>query len=146
MKETIRYLICGIFTTIVSLSSFYSSTKIIGINTSFKLHIANLISFLCAVIFAYIVSKLWVFKDSKKLILSEFIQFVSLRIVTLLIDMMLMQIFVFYMNFGEINAKLFVQVIITILNYVFSKKIIFVKEKTNNENANTSDCRVDPLL
>lgn len=134
MSELIKYLVCGVLTTIVSIGSFYVSTLIIGIGTTVQLQTSNIISFICAVIFAYMLSRLWVFGKSGKSVGKEFFEFVSCRILTLFVDMTVMQVLVFYFGFTEIIAKLIVQVIVTVLNYVFSKKIIFNKEKKREKN------------
>lgn len=133
MGEIIRYLICGGLTTVVSLCSFFVSTLIIGSSNTMQLQISNIISFVCAVVFAYILSRKWVFNDSKKSIGKEFAQFISCRTFALLIDMSIMQLMVFTLGFSDMFAKFCVQVIVTILNYVLSKKVIFTKENNNGE-------------
>lgn len=127
--EIIRYLICGGLTTIVSIGSFFASTIVIGTGNTLKLQIANIISFICAVLVAYTISRIWVFRKSGKSIRQEFFEFLSCRIITLIMDMGIMQLLVIILGIREIYAKLIVQVIVTMSNYVFSKMIIFKEKK-----------------
>lgn len=123
MKEIVRYLVCGVMTTVVSISTFYASTIMIGSNTSLLLQTCNIISFICAVTFAYVVSRFWVFGNNGNHAGKEFLQFVLCRILTLIIDMAVMELLVFHVGVTSLLAKLLVQMIVTILNYLFSKMI-----------------------
>lgn len=134
MSELIRYLVCGVLTTVVSIGSFYVSTLITGTETTIQLQTSNIISFICAVLFAYTISRLCVFSKSGKGVGKEFLEFVSCRIFTLFVDMTIMQVLVFKFGCTELIAKLIVQVIVTILNYALSKKIVFKKENSCGKN------------
>ncbi len=90
---------------------------------------ANIFSWICAVTFAYITNRVFVFKSKEKNKLKEITSFVSSRITTLLIDMAIMGIFVTLLHFNDKIMKLIVQVVVTILNYVFSKLFVFKKVK-----------------
>ena len=76
-KELIRYIFVGGMTTLVNYSVYYVLLKL---NAHWL--IANSVSWLGAVLFAYYTNKKYVFKssnESKK----EFVSFVLLRLVTL---------------------------------------------------------------
>ena len=112
---------------------------------------ANLVSWVCAVTFAYITNKLWVF-DSKsweiKFVLKEAVSFFASRGVTGVIEIVCVPLLVktsfdnlFYNLFEKmgvgmkilftdgIYSKVAVSFIIIILNYVFSKLIVFKNKK-----------------
>lgn len=127
-EEIINYLIVGVLTTFVSLGTYYLCVMtFLNPNVAIQLQIANVISWICAVIFSFIMSKLFVFKTNNKSIFKEFFSFVNSRIATLLIDMLIMFIMVTLMSINDKIAKLVVQVVVTILNYVFSKIFVFKK-------------------
>lgn len=127
-EEIIRYLIIGVLTTIVSLGVYYLLVfTIFNSKIPLELQITNIISWICAVIFAYVTNRKYVFKIENKSSKKEIIKFFTSRISTLFIDMLLMYILVSLCNFNDKVIKLLVQVIITILNYVFSKFIVFKK-------------------
>lgn len=129
-KEIINYLIIGVLTTLVSLITYYLLTfTILDPNNDIQLQIANIISWIISVAFAYITNRKFVFESKSKDIKKELSKFVSSRITTLIIDMLLMFILVSLLNFNDKVIKLIVQVIVIILNYIFSKLFVF-KERS----------------
>ena len=129
-KEIINYLIIGILTTIVSLVTYYLLTfSVLNPNNDIELQIANIISWIVSVAFAYVTNRKYVFESKSKDIKKELSKFVSSRITTLLIDMGLMFIFVSLLSFNDKIIKLIVQFVVIVLNYVFSKLFVFRKDK-----------------
>lgn len=127
-REIISYLIIGVLTTIVSLISYYLLTiTILSPNNPLELTIANIISWIISVLFAYITNRKYVFQSKDKNILKEASKFTLSRVTTLIIDILLMFIFVSILHFNDKIIKLLVQVIIIILNYIFSKLLVFKK-------------------
>ena len=130
-KEIINYLIFGVLTTIVSLAVYYGLTvTILDPEKAIELQIANVISWISACTFAYFTNRKWVFENKEKANIKEASKFYLSRVSTLLIDMALMFIFVTKLGVNDKIMKLVVQVVVTILNYVFSKFIVF-REKKN---------------
>lgn len=129
-KEVINYLIFGILTTIVSLGTYYALVyTILDANNKIELQMANIISWIICVTFAYITNKLYVFAPTNKKIIKEMSEFYSARLAALFIDMGLMFLFVSILHFNDKIVKLIIQIIIIIINYVLSKLIVFKKEK-----------------
>ena len=127
-KEIINYLIIGGLTTLVSLIIYYILVlTILNPENSIELQIANIISWICAVTFAYFTNRKYVF-ESKNKSKKELIKFFLLRIGTLLIDMALMYIFVSTLHFNDKIIKIIVQIVVIILNYIFSKFFVFKGE------------------
>lgn len=127
-EEIINYLIVGVLTTVVSLATYYICVlTFLDPNKAIELQIANIISWVCAVLFAFITNKIFVFKSKNKKIFKEFISFVSARVLTLLLDMLIMFIMVTTLGINDKISKLVVQVVVIILNYVLSKIFVFKK-------------------
>lgn len=125
-KEIINYFIVGILTTIVSLGVYYGCVvTVLNPIIAWQLQIANIISWIVAVIFAYFTNRKYVFKSNEKNVTKEFFSFVLSRIGTLLMDMGIMFSFVTLCGMNDKIAKLIVQVVVTIGNYVFSKFFVF---------------------
>jgi len=122
-EEIIKYLVAGVCTTIVSLLSY---NLLRNINIDYQ--ISNVISWILAVTFAYFINKYYVFKSSKKNIL-EFVNFFKYRLLSLLIEIGTMYLFVSVFSINDRISKLIVQVIVQVLNYIFSKLFVFKKEK-----------------
>lgn len=130
-KEIINYLIIGFLTTIVSLLSFYLVRLLIFTNDSqLDIQISNIISWIFAVLFAFITNKKYVFESKSQGTnkLKEMIKFYLSRVTTLLIDMGTMWILTSTLHINDKISKIIVQFIIVILNYVFSKLFVFKKE------------------
>lgn len=128
-EEIINYLIVGGLTTIVSLATYFICVHtLLDASNSIELQIANVISWLFAVIFAYVTNRIFVFKSKSKNYIKEIISFFSSRVITLLMDMGIMFVFVTLLNGNDTIGKLISQVVITIANYVFSKLFVFKKK------------------
>ncbi len=130
--EIIMYLIIGGLTTLINILAYFLVTNsFLNPKDKLELQIAEVIAWVVAVIFAYYTNKKYVFKVKSGKSLKEALSFFSSRIVTLLIEMAIMYIFVSLLNFNDKIIKIVAQVIVIILNYLFSKFIVFKKE--NNE-------------
>lgn len=126
-KEIFNYIIVGALTTLVSLVSYFVFSRILNIDKMFYFLLANTLSWILSVLFAYIANKIFVFysKTLGKEGLKEFIKFVSSRVLTYLIDIALMFIFVKLVGMNNDISKLIIQFIVLVLNYIFSKLLVF---------------------
>ena len=94
-EEVINYLIVGVLTTIVSLGVKYLLLfTFLDASNAVELQIAVIISWVCAVAFAYVTNRIFVFKSKNKNYFKEISSFVSGRILTLLMEMAIMWFFV----------------------------------------------------
>lgn len=129
-EEIIRYLIIGVLTTLVSLLVYYILIyTTFDPNKAIELQITNIISWIAAVTFAYFTNRKYVFMKEKEATLKEALSFYMSRVSTLLIDMILMYLFVTVLHYNDKIIKLIVQVVVIVLNYVFSKFIVFKKDE-----------------
>lgn len=129
-KEIINYLIFGFLTTVVSLGTYYLLTMtLLDPNNPIELQITNVLSWIVAVNFAYFTNRKYVFNSKNKNILSEMIKFYLARIASLLIDMLLMYILVSRLKYNDKIMKIIVQIVVVVMNYIFSKVIIFKKSE-----------------
>ena len=125
-KEFILYIVFGILTTVVSISSYYVCSEILNIHYL----VSNIISWVLSVIFAYFTNRVWVFESKSENIsdiLKEMFTFVNCRLLSGVIDMATMFVLVGAMHINDMYAKIFTQFIVVILNYVLSKLIVFKK-------------------
>lgn len=139
-KEIILYIIFGVLTTVVSFVSYGILTKLIHLQSEIAgIAVANVISWICAVLFAFVTNKIWVFESRTgelKAVLSEFWKFVAARLLTGALEWFGVPLMVYIgLNqtvFGVkgMLSKLTVSVAVVILNYVFSKIFVFRKKKS----------------
>ena len=128
-KEIINYLIVGVLTTVVSLGVYYACVlTFLDPENAIQLQVANIISWVAAVTFAYFTNRKFVFESKNPDMLKEASAFVGARVATLLMDMLCMFIMVTCMGWSDKIAKLVVQVIVTVANYVISKIFVFRKK------------------
>ena len=129
-KEIVNYLIFGVLTTVISLLIYYILVfTILNPENAFELQIANIISWIAGVIFAYVTNRKFVFESKENNRFKEASKFVTSRIITLLIDMLIMFLAVTTLHFNDKIIKLISQVIVIVSNYVFSKLFVFVKKE-----------------
>lgn len=133
-KEIINYMIFGGLATLVNFISYYIFARTLNVDEV----ISSGLSWFCAVLFAYVTNKLFVFeskKDSKKEMIKEMISFFLARILSgALCDVGTFALMVKVLNINDIIAKLVTQVMVVIVNYIFSK-LIFKKENKNIEES-----------
>ena len=133
-KEIINYLIFGVLTTVVSLVTYYICVyTILDPDNAVQLQIANVISWIISVAFAYITNRKFVFESKEKNKIKEASKYVTSRIATLIMDMAIMYVGVTALKFNDKIMKLISQVVVIVMNYILSKILVFKKEK-NNKN------------
>ena len=129
-RERMRYLVFGLLTTLLNLLIFTICVRIIKI----PVLISTIISWIIAVLFAYVTNKLYVFDSKviqKKELAIEIISFFNARIITLVIETVFLWVTVIKLGWNEIIMKIIANIIVIVLNFVFSKIYIFKKEKNS---------------
>ncbi len=133
-REIISYLFFGGLTTLVSWAAYalFAGPLSLGVTA------ANVLSWVCAVSFAFVTNKLWVF-DSKSWAwpgwLKEAAAFFGGRIFSGVVELgglpLLMALGLDQALFGVegFAAKVVISVVVIILNYFLSKFIAFRKKK-----------------
>ncbi len=132
-EEIISYLIFGFLTTVVSVVTYYIFANFLfQEKTDITVQISNVLSWICAVIFAYITNRKYVFKSKSvgKDKLKEIFGFFIARVSSLVIDMAMMFVLFSVMHIDDTISKIIVQFVVVIVNYVFSKLFVF-KKNTN---------------
>ena len=129
-KEIINYLIVGGLTTVVSMAIFYGSTwTFLDGNDAFELQVANVLSWVGAVVFSYFANRVFVFESKEKNIFKELMAFLSSRVVTLLLDMGTMFVLSTLLHINYNFSKIVAMVLVTVGNYVISKVFVFKKKE-----------------
>lgn len=122
-KEIINYLIFGALTTLISIVTYAIFTKVFHIDYL----ISNVLSWIIAVLFAYITNKIYVFESKSKKNIKEITSFFFFRVVSLIIEMIILYIFVDILHIDDLVTKIIAQIIVIVSNYVFSKVFVFNK-------------------
>ena len=140
LSEIFLYLYFGFLTTVINNVLFYAfNEKILVENFSFstntRIIIAQVISFIAAVLFAYITNKFFVFKShifDIKGLMREIFQFFGARVITFFIETVGILVLVNYIHADDMISKVIMSVICIIINYIVSKLIIFKDKRDEN--------------
>ena len=141
-REIILYGVFGVITTIVNFLVFLAASKLLG-EEWFLLN--NALAWIAGVVVAFVSNKLYVFNSktwSPKIAVKEFFEFVVARLLSFGFEELGMWFFISILQLGEkslsvftltisgqIIVKFFLSVVVVILNYFFSKFIIFKNNK-----------------
>jgi len=123
-KEQILYVFFGGVTVLVNFFTYF----LFNLFFNFSYITDNIIAWIFAVVFAYITNRLWVFESKNKtlrMIVKEASLFFFFRLISGLIDTLCMFLLIGILKVDELISKIFVNIIVIILNYIFSKIIIF---------------------
>ena len=132
-KQIILYLFFGVTTTVVNWCIYVPLYEILRVDMT----LSNAIAWLGAVLYAFITNKLFVFESRSmagKVLLQEGIKFFGSRafsgVVEILLPTGLYAIGLNQALFGIEGgvAKALVSVLIIVLNYIFSKFLVFRKK------------------
>ena len=127
-KEILLYLFFGGLTAVVSIGSYAYMDVVMGMNPL----IANIISWILAVTFAYITNKIWVFQveiHGTKELFQQIFSFYTGRLLTLGIEEAILLIFITKLGFNSIAVKVVAQVVVVVSNYIISKCFVFREKK-----------------
>lgn len=134
-EELISYVFWGGLTTVVSWGS-YTLFALLFANLPevFAVTVSNALSWIAATVFAFVTNKLFVFKSKswqKTVFLPEAIKFVTTRLATGALELLLVPALVFIglnqtlLGVQGMVSKILVSILVVILNYIFSKIFIF---------------------
>ncbi|NLJ89591.1 MAG: GtrA family protein [Clostridiales bacterium] len=121
-NNILRYIFFGGLTTLVNLVSYTILRAFIDYN------LANFISIVLAILFAYLVNSKFVFNSKARTInqrVSEFIKFITARLSTMVIEIVGVFVFVDILGIHDLIGKFIIQFIVIVLNYIFSKLLVF---------------------
>lgn len=130
-KEMILYVLFGGFTTLVNIVVYLASTKFFHMD----LVLSNVLAWILSVLVAYLTNKIFVFESkiwNAKLLLREFVSFVGARLVSGLFDTAFLYVTVEYFHLWDVAMKIVSNIVVIIMNFVFSKVFIFRKKEAQS--------------
>ena len=136
-REVLMYLFFGVMTTLVSFVTAGIAKNLCenaGLGKSAVSNISTVVSWICAVTFAYVTNRIWVFDSKakgKKGIFAEMVSFYGGRLFTLFVEMGIMWLGYDLLDINYWVTKIFANVVVLILNYVISKLFVFKKKKAD---------------
>lgn len=145
-KEVLLYVLFGVLTTVVSWVTYA-----LFVNLGLGVNVSNILSWILAVAFAFVTNKLWVFSSKEwklSVLLREAGTFLSARLATGVLEILCVPLLIatgfdtWMLNLAHgmglqfavletegIFSKMLVTVVVIILNYFFSKFLVFRKKE-----------------
>lgn len=126
-RQVILYLFFGVCTTLINTLCYHVLYQRSGLGNI----LSTVLAWAVAVLFAFVTNKLFVFQSRAGSLsdgLRELGSFFGFRLLTGVLDVIIMAVAVDLLHYNGVLWKLISNVIVTILNYVASKFIIFRKE------------------
>ena len=121
------YLFVGGLTTVLNLAIYYVLVNAADVDP----YTSTAIAWFFAMLFAFFVNKLWVFKDKSwkfKHAMYQFWTFAAARILSFGMEELLMFVGIELCRINENVVKIPIQVLVVLVNYVASKLVIFKKK------------------
>ena len=123
-REIITYVITGVLTTLVNLAASYLFHDI----AHWNVQLVTIFAWVVAVAFSYVLNSHWVFRSEYESFGKEAAKvgkFFAARFFTYVVEALGVFIFITKLDFNYWAIKFVLMVVVTILNYFFSKFMIF---------------------
>ncbi len=127
-KDVISYLVFGGLTTVINVVIYAVLYNYLGAPNL----VSTFIAWLVSVVFAFVTNKLFVFESTSwklQTALYELATFFGCRILTGILDMVIMYLAVDVMGWNGTLWKILSNVLVIILNYIASKLLIFKRKE-----------------
>ena len=121
-KQIIKFGIVGGLAFIIDYGIYTLLSQLLGIYYI----LASIISFSISVIFNYILSIKWVFDVTKKQTTKDFIIFIVLSVIGLIINSIILYICVELFNIHDMICKIIATIIVMVYNFITRK--IFIEK------------------
>lgn len=125
--DIVSYLFFGVCTTVVNYLIYIPCYNLLGMSAS----VSNIVAWVVAVAFAYLTNKPFVFKSndwSAATVIPELTKFVGCRIGSGVAETIVLFLAVDLLGWNGNIWKLVTQVMVTVMNYVASKLLVFRKK------------------
>ncbi|MCR5769546.1 MAG: GtrA family protein [Lachnospiraceae bacterium] len=138
-REIFTYIIAGLLTTVVNIAASFLFHDILKWNEN----LVTILAWIVAVAFAYVINNSWVFQSKYTGVKDEIIKiakFVAGRIFTYFVEAIPIYILITRMGYDKYYwiIKFILIVIVTILNYFFSKFLVFLNKPESAEKSEMS--------
>ena len=130
-KEPLLYLFFGGLTFFLSIGLYWLFAHPLGLAPL----VANALSWIICVAFAYVTNRTWVFKEKahdRRGIVREVASFVAGRLATLGLEELILWLGISVLGVSDIAVKVVAQVLVIVGNYFISKFLVFRKDDSRD--------------
>ena len=131
-RDVIPYLFFGVVTTIINIVTYWFAAHVLHMETV----PATVFAWILTVLAAYLTNRKWVFHSDargSREILAEVVKFFAARLATGIFDWVFMYVTVDRLHWHDVAMKCIANVVVVVLNYIFSKWVIFKKHHREDE-------------
>lgn len=123
--QFVKFNLVGVMNTLVDIGVFALLTAV-GLNR----YVAQVISYACGVLNSYLFNTLWTFKKEKRRTAKEFILFVCVNIVSLLVSLGMLYAAEHYLHVqNTLLQKLIATPVAMAVNFIGNKLFVFKKSE-----------------
>ena len=125
-RQIALYCVFGFLTFLISVAVYALCSRVLSLNEL----VANVISWVAAVLFAFFTNRKWVFDghDATKGLWGQMASFFGGRLFTLAVEELILLVFVTVLRLDDVVVKIAAQVVVIVLNYFISKFWVFKKK------------------
>ena len=123
-KAVILYLFFGGCTTVINIVTYFVCDNYLSMGNI----PSNIVAWVLAVVVAYVTNKIWVFESrcsDRKELIKEMANFFNCRILTGVVDLLIMYIGVDILHYNNLVIKVLANIFVFVSNYIASKVLIF---------------------
>lgn len=127
-REKLLYLFFGGISFLISVGSYAVFLRAFSLNAL----ASNILSWILTVAFVYVTNRRWVFESEQKRgaeLRRQILAFYAGRLATLFAEEAVIAVFDMYLAFPSMPVKVFAQIIVILLNYIISKKLVFKEQR-----------------
>ena len=127
-RELILYVFFGGLTTLVNWAGYWILVDVFHVPYMWSTAIAQILS----ILFAYVTNRTWVFESKARgffPVLWEMLRFFGCRALSFVLDLACMRVGVGMLQINDKLMKLLSNILVILVNYVFSKVFVFRKPK-----------------
>ena len=125
-EQIVLYIFFGVCTTAINTVCYWFLYEVLMLNNT----VSTIMAWSIAVVYAFITNKVYVFKSKKTsfaMLANEIVAFFGIRVLTGVLDLVIMTIAVDMLKLNGLLWKLLSNFFVTITNYIASKTLIFKK-------------------
>ncbi|MCF0132996.1 MAG: GtrA family protein [Blautia sp.] len=127
-NSVLRYIFFGGLTTFVNMFTYFILRRFLSMDIT----VSNIMSAAAAIVFAYFTNSRFVFESKAatfRLRFEEFLKFISARLSTMAVEVAGVWLLAVVIGVNDMWAKMIIQFVVLVLNYVFSRFIVFRSKK-----------------
>ena len=132
-RGVLLYLIFGGLTTVVDFAVCFLLYRLdlhvyVTPELDIYTHVADVVGWVCAVLFAFVTNRVWVFQSAARgflPVVKELATFAGGRVGTLLLQEGGMFVFCTWLGFDRYVMRVIAAVVVVVLNYFISKLLVF---------------------